>query len=36
FQHDNKSGLEVFDRLTNVWYPVEARDDMIVSESLRI
>ncbi|CAF5009302.1 unnamed protein product [Rotaria sp. Silwood1] len=30
FQHDNKSGLEVFDRLTNVWYPVEARDDMIV------
>ncbi|CAF1487136.1 unnamed protein product [Rotaria sp. Silwood1] len=30
FQHDHKSGLEVFDRLTNCWYPVEARDDMIV------
>ncbi|UJR07404.1 hypothetical protein I4U23_011690 [Adineta vaga] len=30
FQHDNKSGLEVFDRSTNQWYPVEARDDMIV------
>ncbi|CAF1423790.1 unnamed protein product, partial [Rotaria sordida] len=30
FQHDNKSGLEVFDRLKNCWYPVEARNDMIV------
>ncbi|CAF4788632.1 unnamed protein product, partial [Rotaria sp. Silwood2] len=30
FQHDNKSGLEIFDRSTNVWHPVEARDNMIV------
>ena len=30
FQHNNQSGLEVFDRSTNTWYPVEARDDMIV------
>ncbi len=30
FQHDNKSGLEVFDRSTNIWYPVEPRNDMIV------
>ncbi|CAF1493681.1 unnamed protein product [Adineta ricciae] len=30
FQHDNQSGLEVFDRSTNQWHPVEARDDMIV------
>jgi len=30
FQHDNKSGLEVFDRSTNTWYPVEPRNHMIV------
>lgn len=30
FQHENRSGLEVLDRSTNIWYPVEPYDDMIV------
>jgi len=30
FQHEHKSGLEVLDRSTNIWYPVQAFDDMIV------
>lgn len=30
FQHENKSGLEVLDRSTNIWYPVQPYDDMIV------
>ena len=30
FQHEHKSGLEVLDRSTNIWYPVEPFDDMIV------
>lgn len=30
FQHDQQGGLEVLDRSTNIWYPVEAHDDMIV------
>ncbi|CAF1024050.1 unnamed protein product [Adineta steineri] len=30
FQHLHQSGLEVLDRSTNTWYPVEPYDDMIV------
>lgn len=30
FQHDHKSGLQVLDRSTNIWYPVEPYEDMIV------
>ena len=30
FQHDHKSGLEVLDRSTNIWHPVEPFDEMIV------
>ncbi|CAF1350362.1 unnamed protein product [Rotaria sordida] len=30
FQHENKSGLQVLDRSTNTWYPVEPYNDMIV------
>ncbi|CAF3372463.1 unnamed protein product [Rotaria sp. Silwood2] len=30
FQHEHKSGLQVLDRSTNTWYPVEPFDDMIV------
>ncbi|CAF1318514.1 unnamed protein product [Rotaria sp. Silwood1] len=30
FQHEHKSGLQVLDRSTNTWYPVEPYDDMIV------
>ncbi|CAF2986531.1 unnamed protein product [Rotaria socialis] len=30
FQHEHKSGLEVLDRSTNSWHPVEPFDDMIV------
>jgi isopenicillin N synthase-like dioxygenase len=30
FQYEHKSGLEVLDRSTNIWYPVEPFDDMIV------
>lgn len=30
FQHEHKGGLEVLDRSTNTWYPVEPFDDMIV------
>jgi isopenicillin N synthase-like dioxygenase len=30
FQHEHRSGLEVLDRSTNTWHPVEPYDDMIV------
>ncbi|CAF1161306.1 unnamed protein product [Adineta ricciae] len=30
FQHLNQSGLEVLDRSTNTWYPVEPYNDMLV------
>ena len=30
FQHDGKSGLEVLDRSTNIWHPVQPFEDMIV------
>jgi len=30
FQHGQQSGLEVLDRSTNTWHPVEPFDDMIV------
>ena len=30
FQHNHRSGLEVLDRSSNTWYPVEPFDDMIV------
>lgn len=30
FQHNHRSGLEVLDRSTDTWYPVEPFDDMIV------
>lgn len=30
FQHDHRSGLQVLDRSTDTWYPVEPFDDMIV------
>ena len=30
FQHNHRSGLEVLDRSTDTWHPVEPFDDMIV------
>lgn len=30
FQHNQISGLEVFDRSNQIWYPVQANDQMIV------
>ncbi|CAM4899937.1 unnamed protein product [Rotaria socialis] len=30
FQHNQKGGLEVLDRLTNIWHPIEPYEDMIV------
>ncbi|CAF4779089.1 unnamed protein product, partial [Rotaria sp. Silwood2] len=30
FQSENQCGLEIFDRPTNQWCLVEARDDMVV------
>lgn len=30
FQHEGKSGLEVLDRSTSIWHPVQPVDDMLV------